>query len=116
MPSPQPSPTCRSYHHVSRGEGQTLQGFQDVTLSTQEDSCGVNSQFCHCALEAAVPGTCPQQGQRVVHQGCCKMPHVRRRKDLAFLDERVQSLTLLWLRVEASVAGLVQHGNLSEEH
>lgn len=87
--------TPQSYRHVSRGEGQILQGFQDFAVSTQEDNRSVNSQFGHCALKAAVPGTCPQQGQRVSHKGGCKMSHFRRRQDLAFLDELLQSLTLL---------------------
>lgn len=55
----------------------------------------MDGQFCHRAFEAAVPGTRAQQGQSVGHEGGCEKFDIPVRKDLALLDEAVESLTLL---------------------
>lgn len=88
-------PTCTpAYRHVGWEEGQVLQGFQELALSTEKDGCSVNSHFCHCAFKATATGICPQQWQSIGHKGRCKASQVRR-QDLAFLNELVHSLTLL---------------------
>lgn len=85
----------RAYRHAGRGEGQIPQGSQDLAVPTQEDDGHVDSHLCHCALEAAVPDARAQQGQGTGHEGGCEVSDIPMRKDLALLDEFVESLTLL---------------------
>lgn len=55
----------------------------------------MNSHFYHCPVKAVVTRACAQQGQSVVHEGCCERPGARRRQDAAVLDEPAHGLALL---------------------